>query len=119
MEDEVMSMDYEENEDLDIEETDDEAPDLEEISSGNKFNAGVAAIGAVALGGAIFGTVKLVKKIKAKRAEKKAAAGGEQNPEKPAKEKGFKLGKNRKVVVIDMRETKEPADANVEETKEA
>ena len=91
---------------------------LEEISSGNKFNYGIAAVGAAVLGGIVAGGIAIGKKIKAKKAAKSEAKDGEEpaaEEEKKPKEKGLKLGKNKKLVVIDRRPKKEDTEEDNEE----
>lgn len=86
--------------------------DTEGVSSGNSFNAGVAAVGAAVLGGLVFGTVKVIKKIKAKKAAR-SDAGDTATEQEPKKDrKGLKLGKNKQVVIIDLREQNPEKDSD-------
>lgn len=100
-----MEENYNEN---NVEVLDNEETEVEEVSSGNSFNMGAAAIGAAVLGGLIAGGVTLAKKIKKKRAAAETDASAEKPEPKKAK-KGLKIGK-RRLVVIDERTPDEESE---------
>ena len=91
---------------------------VDDVSSGNGFSKGVAAVaaaGVLALGVVIGRTIK-------KHKDKKAAVADGDKPaadEKPKPEKkGLRISKNKQIIIIDKRDQKKeevPAEENDEE----
>lgn len=87
----------------DVEVLDNDSVDLEECSSGNTFNKGVAAGAALLIGGLVAGGIAIRNKIKKKKEAKAAGTpeGAQQPEDKP---KGLRIGKKRlQIVTIDDR----------------
>lgn len=90
----------------------------EDGSSGNSFNYGVAALGALVVGGLIAGGVKLAKKIKAKHNKNNEGNDSEKKDESK-KPKGLKIGRNKRLQIVDctIDQRTNPEEKETEEEK--
>lgn len=97
----------------------DDVESVDDVSSGNSFNKGVAALVAGGVIGAVLIGRTVIKKVKAKKAAKAGEdnANVEEEP-KPKEKKGLRLGKNKTLVIIDKRDKAQKKEEPAEEVEE-